>query len=49
MCPYVVYIKLKKLQRWVKLLIKVTYVPIPIYGIGNGMGFGVTGFSKASI
>jgi hypothetical protein len=24
-------------------------VPIPIYGIGNGMGFGVTGFSKASI
>jgi hypothetical protein len=30
------------------LSIKVTHVPIPIYGITNGIGFGVTGSSKAS-
>ncbi len=30
------------------LSIKITFVSTPIFSITNGMGFGVTGFSKAS-
>jgi len=39
---------LKTSKAWVTLSIKVTHVPTPISSITNGIGFRVTGFSKAS-
>jgi len=41
MCPLVFLWNPKTSEAWVILLIKVTSMPIPIFGIINGIGFEV--------
>ncbi len=44
----IISIVLKTSEAWVILLIKVTFMPILIFGITNGIDLGVVGSSKAS-